>query len=111
MQLLPGVELQRGHWGSALCAVGSSSRAGDGDEGCWLCGCVTMCCVFLSQTVGPGATQSKALSLVPAAVPGVEEAAVGTIIHPSVWGQRPAGNTLDWCGAAQVFLGKAKRCS
>lgn len=26
-------------------------------------------------------------------------------------GQRPAGNTSDRCGAAQVFLGKAERCS
>lgn len=26
-------------------------------------------------------------------------------------GQRPEGNTSDWCGAAQVFLGKAECCS
>lgn len=37
--------------------------------------------------MGPGAKQSKALPAVLAAVPGVEDAAVGTIIHPHAQGR------------------------
>lgn len=78
---------------------------------------VTQCLVFSwVNLLSPGVTQSNAQSLVLAAVPGVEDAILGTIIHPCVlcrvhtrhW---PAGNTSDWCRTAQVSLGKAEYCS
>lgn len=63
---------------------------------------VPQCLVFpWVNPLSPGVTQSNALSLVLAAVPGVEDATLGTIIHPCGLcrvhtGQRPAGNTVDW---------------
>lgn len=75
---------------------------------------VSQCLVFSClNSLSLGVTQSNAPSLVLAAVLGVEDSILGTIIHLCMLcrvhtGQRPAGNTSDWCRTAPVSLGKAE---